>query len=119
MTLADYRALVTGVGNLTFGSPNRGWTLSTNLLYGKAMVIAAEGDIALVVAARYGQGYVVQLPNENLMWFNLTNTSMGRLIRNAVAWASGGKVAGMRVGSLENGYAVVTRNLEAVVRGWI
>ena len=71
----------------------------------------------LVVAARYGQGYVVQLPNENLMWFNLTDTSMGRLIRNAVAWASGGKVAGMRVGALENGYAVVTRNLEALVRG--
>jgi hypothetical protein len=94
----DYTALMDGVNQWTFGS--RVWP-SALIVHGAAAcpLIYNNQTRVVVASARFGQGRILQTGHEHPMNrdLQLENHDGERLMRNAVAWMSGGG-EGLRIG---------------------
>ncbi len=98
-TLADYQALAQGVGTIGTGA----YYASVHYLYGSSAAIAVDsGNSAMVVAATYGSGRVMQLGHGGMLYANLS-TPLGLLLGNAAKWMARGRASGVRLAGSESG----------------
>lgn len=68
-----------------------------------------------IAAGTYGRGRVVAFGHEAMLAEADLSSSLGRLVRNSVQWAAGGKAAGVRVATNDGGWA---NGLLARMEGW-